>query len=233
MNRPPTTYGLPKKREEVVEALNQAYANQNLEDQEYERRLHEATNAKSIEELRLVIFDFPIEIKNQIFPADNITPSPQTKTIFPPSTKSDSSLQIIMGSDNRVMPEFSNALPEISAIMSNQKVDFRLSKVPETPINIRIESILSSTHIDLRNENLDGKHINIRISGFMGEVKIMLPRGVRIERNVQMVAGELKIQDKQRSWINRLIGNQQKQEEIRLTVNITGNFWFGSIKLVY
>lgn len=233
MSQKPTTYGLPNKRTEVIEELKIAYTNQNLDDQEYERRLDEANNAKSIEDLKLVLFDFPATIKHKIFPESKTLPVNQSGGVnFPvlPGNK----LQVIMGNDSRNMPEFSNALPKISAILSNQKLDFRLSKVPETPINIRVECILSNSQIDLRNELLEGKIINIHINGGLGEVKILLPRGATINRGVQMIAGELKIQDKQRSWINRLTGrNKEPQPEIQLTVNITGIFFLGEIKVIY
>jgi hypothetical protein len=232
MNQTLTTYGLPKKREEVVEALKSAYSSQNLEDKEYEHRLNEAMSAKSIEELMLVIFDFPSEIKFKIFPKNDAVSSHQTHQ---PTLTTGAKIQVIMGNENKQLAELSNQLPKISAIMSNQKLDFRLSQVPESTINIQIECILSSTEIDLRNQNLDGRHINIHINGALGNVKILLPRGVVIQRNIQLVAGEFKIQDKQRSWIKRLtgMGSKETQNEIQLTVNITGNFWLGNIKVIY
>lgn len=234
MSETPTTYGLPKKREEVIEALKLAYTNQNLDDQEYERRLNETMSAKSIEDLMLVLFDFPAEIRYRIFPRDNSTPTSSSSPTYLPAL-TDNKLQVIMGNDARNMPTLSNSLSKISAILSSQKLDFRLSQVPETPINIHIESILSSTLIDLRNENLEGKHININVSGALAEIKIMLPRGATIQRNIQLVAGEFKVQDKQRSWIKRLtgMGSKETQDEIQLTVHINGRFWLGNIKVIY
>jgi len=234
MSETPTTYGLPKKREEVIEALKLAYTNQNLDDQEYERRLNETMSAKSIEDLMLVLFDFPAEIRYRIFPRDNSTPTSSSSPTYLPAL-TDNKLQVIMGNDARNMPTLSNSLSKISAILSSQKLDFRLSQVPETPINIHIESILSSTLIDLRNENLEGKHININVSGALGEIKIMLPRGATIQRNIQLVSGEFKVQDKQRSWIKRLtgMGSKETQDEIQLTVHINGRFWLGNIKVIY
>jgi hypothetical protein len=63
----------------------------------------------------------------------------------------------------------------------------------------------------------------------------MLPRGATIQRNIQLVAGEFKVQDKQRSWIKRLtgMGSKETQDEIQLTVHINGRFWLGNIKVIY
>lgn len=239
-NTPPTTYGLPKKKNEVIEILNEAYANQNLEDQEYERRLDEATNAKSIEDLQLVIFDFPAAVRNKIFPKTPAssqrpsTPDPSWPSTLVPS-KTDISTQTILGNDNLNMPVLSSSLSKISAILSNQKLDFRLAEIPATPINIRVDSYLSSTILDLRNEQLDGKVINIDVECFLGEVKILLPRGAQIQRNVSVLLSDFKVQDKQRSWIRRLtgIGASDPQPEISLTVNVTGTVLLGGLKLVY
>ncbi len=83
-----TTYGLPAKREEVIDTLNTAFAEQNLDDEEYENRVKEALNAKCIEELELVVFDFPREIKDKLFPTKNIV---HQKSDFPPAAFSSSS----------------------------------------------------------------------------------------------------------------------------------------------
>jgi hypothetical protein len=233
MNQNPTTYGLPRKREEVIEELKIAFANQNLDEDEYERRLNETNNAKSIEDLMLVIFDFPPEVKYKVFPKNNSATTYQSDTYNLPATNNTAKTQVILGQDSKVMPEFSNSIAKISTILGEQKLDFRLSQIPETPINIHIENILGSTVLDLRNENLDGKHINIHITGCLGDIKILLPRGVDIQRNIQLVGSELKIQDKQRSWIKRLIGNKPVKNDIQMSINFTGVYWFGGIKVIY
>ncbi|OJJ13886.1 hypothetical protein BKI52_45240 [marine bacterium AO1-C] len=234
MSQTPTTYGLPKKRDEVIEALKEAYANENLEEQEFEKRLDEAMKAASNEALQVVLFDFPAEIRNRIFPQNETLPS-STQGQNLPATAQVNKVKVIMGNDNRIMPEFSNAISRVSAFMSNQKLDFRVSKVPETPISLHIENFMSNTDIDLRNELLDGKKVNLHISGALGNIKIFLPRGVTIHRNVQMMGGSFNIQDKQRSWIKRLTGKSNKPvpADIQLEVNILGSFWLGNIKVIY
>lgn len=85
-----TTYGLPAKREELIDVLNTAFAEQNLDDEEYENRVKEALNAKCIEELEVIVFDFPREIKDKLFPNSNKNIAKQ-KSDFPPATFSSSS----------------------------------------------------------------------------------------------------------------------------------------------
>ena len=73
------------------------------------------------------------------------------------------------------------------------------------------------------------------MSGALGNIKIFLPRGVTINRNVQMMGGNFRIKDKQRSWIKRLTGKSNKPvpADIQLEVNILGSFWLGNIEVVY
>jgi len=62
-----TTYGLDKKREAVLEALKEAFTEQNLDEQTYEERVSSALQASSVEELSEVLFDFPQHITAKIF----------------------------------------------------------------------------------------------------------------------------------------------------------------------
>lgn len=175
MSQTPTTYGLPKKRDEVIEALKEAYANENLEEQEFEKRLDEAMKAESNEALQVVLFDFPAEIRNKVFPQNNDLPATSQSQNLPATAKVNK-VKVIMGNDYRIMPEFSNAISKVSAFMSNQKLDFRVSKVPETPISLHIENFMSNTDIDLRNELLDGKQVNLHNVGGSGEHQNFSPQ---------------------------------------------------------
>lgn len=232
MSQTPTTYGLPKKREEVIEQLKLAYSEENLDQEEYERRLQEAVNAKSIEELKLVIFDFPSSIKDSIFPKQSTVISPQQQPNYP-TTNTQNKIQVVLSDDSQSIPVLSKTMPKFSAILGTQKLDFRLSQITENNIYLRFESILGTVKVDLRNENLEGKTLNIHITGSLGDIKILLPRGGHIQKNLQSIGSNFKIQDKNRSWIKRIgLSKSSKQEDIQFTVNVTGIFWLGNIKFV-
>ncbi len=232
MDTSQTTYGLPNKKEEVIEALKEAYANQNLEEDEYEKRLHEATNAKSIEALELVLFDFPNAIRQKIFPSK----IRETFLVQPPAEQTSMvKAQVIMSEDERQIAQLGNHLPRFSAILSSQKIDFRLSKILDEHTVLRVESILSSTLLDLRNENLDGKIIDIYVSGILGDIKILLPKGGIIEREIDVIGGNYKVQNKGKSWIQRLRGKSTQEEapSIQFKVRIRGKFWLGNVMVSY
>ena len=55
----PTAYGVPKLRRQVLQKLADAFADDNLELAEYERRVRAAELATSIGELEAVVADFP------------------------------------------------------------------------------------------------------------------------------------------------------------------------------
>jgi Domain of unknown function (DUF1707) len=75
-----TVYGLPKKREEVIQELQNAFASQNLDEVEYESRLNEALVANSIEDLEVLVLDFPSDVKTKLFPKETATAVQQSKT---------------------------------------------------------------------------------------------------------------------------------------------------------
>jgi predicted membrane protein len=231
-----TVYGLPKKREEVIEELQTAFANQNLDDIEYENRLNEAMSAKSIEDLELVVFDFPHEIRNRLFPKEAIQEVKPTNTSanMPSVSSSDEVYKVIMGEDKRQIRTVGNHTVNFFSLMGSQNIDFRKTQIQGNYIKIHVECLLGNTVIDLRNENLEGKHLDIWIGGGMGEIKILVPRGGDIQREAQMFGGSFKTKDKRKSWLNKLTGNQQNETPpISFTLVLHGNYWLGNVEVVY
>lgn len=57
--RTPSEYGVPKLRRQILQRLADAYADDNLELSEYERRVRAAEYAATIEQLEALVADFP------------------------------------------------------------------------------------------------------------------------------------------------------------------------------
>lgn len=57
--RTPSEYGVPKLRQQIMQRLAEAYADDNLELAEYERRVRSAEHAVTIAQLEAVVADFP------------------------------------------------------------------------------------------------------------------------------------------------------------------------------
>jgi hypothetical protein len=56
------SYGVPARRVRIVELLTEAYASDDLEQAEFERRIELAEQARTIEELEALVADFPADV---------------------------------------------------------------------------------------------------------------------------------------------------------------------------
>ncbi len=234
-----TTYGLPKKREEVIQELQTAFANQNLDDTEYESRLNEALAAKSIEDLEVIVFDFPLEIKRKLFPkmeatttSQVITPSESSSPS--PSSQSVNSYRVIMGDDKRQILQLDASTQHFITILGNQKIDLRKSSLQGNKLKISVECLLGSTIIDLRNEKLEGKSIDIWVGGILGDIKIFVPKGGSILREAQMFGGNITVKDKRKNWLSMLTGSHREEEPpTSFILTIRGSYWLGNVEIAY
>ncbi|WP_338815363.1 LiaF domain-containing protein [Bernardetia sp. Wsw4-3y2] len=246
-----TTYGLPAKREELIDVLNTAFAEQNLDDEEYENRVKEALNAKCIEELEVIVFDFPKEIKNKLFPTSLTT----QKSDFPPAAFSSSthsttrsrsdlanlfparSIKAIFTTDKELVPVLTEQSVHFQAVFGTQKIDFRNCRFEGQRFRIDVDSIFSNTTLDLRNQDLAGKHIDIFIKGALNEIKIYIPNGGTVQKNTNLILGEYSIKDKKNgfmSQVNKFLGNEQAENKaIAFTITLHGNTFMGSVKVIY
>ena len=250
-----TIYGLPTKREEVIDVLNTAFAEQNLDEQEYENRVKEALNAKCIEDLELVVFDFPKDIKNTLFPPSRENITKQTSD-FPPAAFSSSmrtknqydanlskrnfpsqTLRAIFTTENQHIPVLGEETVGFQTVFGTQKIDFRNCRFQGNRFRIDVESIFSNTTLDLRNEELAGKHIDIFVRGALNEIKIYIPRGGMVQKNTHLILGEYSIKDKRKGFlgqINKFLGNDQLEtNHISFTITLHGGILLGNVKVIY
>lgn len=234
-----TTYGLPKKMEEVIQALQTAFSEQNLDEREYERRLQEAMKAECIEDLEPVLSDFPKAIRHKIFPPAQQQPQfvqevAYERNVTYQSMQQATPLQTIFNSDKQEMAVLDDRPVKCTALFGTQKIDFRTAQVVGNQFNIRIESYFSETIIDLRNEAIAGKHLDIFITGGLSAVKILLPPIPTIHRAVQLMMSEFQVKDKRRSWLDKLTGKPAPlSTEAPYTVHVRGSFFLGEIQVQY
>ncbi len=231
-----TIYGLPKKREEVIEELQTAFTNQNLDDTEYENRLNEALAAKSIEELEMTVFDFPAEIKNKLFPQNSAIQEVKSSGLANhlPSEQGTDVYRAIMNEDKRQISQLGALTMNFLAVMSSQTIDFRKSQLEGNRFKLHVECLLGKTVIDLRNEDLAGKHIDIWVGGGLGEIKILLPMGGSIQQEAQFFGGNFTMKDKRKSWLRKLTGNKPAETpQIQFSLTLHGTYWLGNVDVVY
>jgi hypothetical protein len=232
-----TTYGLPKKREELIQELQDAFTNQNLDETEYENRLREALHASSMEELEVIVSDFPAEIRQRLFPTQLAVPVgglPGAPASQLPAMPMTDTRRALLGEDKCQVALLGGQTQSFLSIMGSQVADFRQSQIEGQVIKINAECLLGETKLDLRNENLAGKDIHIWVGGGLGAIKVLVPPGGTIQNQAQLFGGSFKIKDKRKNWINRLTGNTgQEVPPLAFTLTIHGTYWLGEIEVAY
>jgi hypothetical protein len=232
-----TTYGLPKKREELIQELQDAFANQNLDEAEYENRLREALHAGSVEELEVIVSDFPATIQRRLFPKELAAPAagpPGLPTGHLPAMTMTDTRRALLGEDKCQVALLGGQTHSFLSILGSQAVDFRQSQIQGQVIKINAECLLGETKLDLRNEDLAGKDIHIWVGGGLGAIKVLVPPGGTIKCEAQLFGGSFKVKDKRKSWLNRLAGkSSQEPASFTFTLTIHGTYWLGEVEVAY
>ncbi len=221
----PTTYGLPKKREQVLNMLQQAFIDQNLEEEDYEQRLSKTLQAKSVEELNEIVADFP---------QGSGAPFAQ---VHPPLSQSPVSKQItaLMSTQNNQFTEKLSGSLRLSSFLGEQKVGFRQATIEGDTLGLELKAIMGSQQIDLRAEQFSGKHIQIQLFVVMGEVRIILPKGATLENQAACYLGEVSHSHQK---IKRLIASffsstPIESKPVAVKVSLFGVCTLGSVVLVH
>ena len=201
----PIVFGLPKHREKVIEAIGEAYANNNLDIEEYEKRLEQAHDAKSLNELRQVVHDFP--------QVNTLVPLPKEPSFSQPKNK--------IPSYNRLMgqPEYRPS-PAETFRQSVEGVDFlnvigdrRITSLEINKPEIKGITIIGDSIIDLRD--ISNKFTQIRIENYcaIGNLKIRVPHNAQVSKNMMILIGDSKKRTIGKSLIKRFLGIKREQDK--------------------
>lgn len=178
--QPGTAFGLPKKREQVITILGDAFAENNLEVDEYERRLEIAHNAKSLEALRNAIHDFPQV--NTVLP---IASQKQATSPFTPSPEEPSRFISLIGDIKAKGLEI--ASPSISHV-----------------------SLIGDTFLDLRKIAETHPHLRIESYTGIGDLKILVPANTKVRKNLFTLIGETVQRVKGKGFWKKLFGKEEQ-----------------------
>ena len=257
-----TTFGLPKKREQVINLLQQAYVDQNLEEDDYEARLKAAMDAKSLEELQEVIHDFPNAPRlvggarsqtgqQGMHQQQQNAPLGQSRQqggfefpfVFPPRQPQAPSIggnarrsTVLFGNKNLEIREEITKPVRVATYLGEQKVSLQQASVSGNNLLISVETGLGQAIIDLRGEQLAGKHIQVDIMNVLGELVILLPKGAQVNNQVTPMLGEVSHSyQKVKKWIKRVISGQKALDTtpIPFTVTLYGTCILGEVRLVH
>lgn len=160
--------GLEKKRDIAVEVLNECFARDIINLDEFERRVDLANKAETVDELTEVIADLP-----EAVPESNTnqrTPADRSSSSAPANFK-----------DSR----------KVLSVMASRKLtgDWLDTNSVESTC------VMSETVIDLRNVSYLPPVINIHINSVMAEVKIILPGGYSVQNEILPIMAEVKESD--------------------------------------
>jgi len=237
-----TTYGLDKKREAVLEALKEAFTEQNLDEQTYEERVSSALQASSVEELSEVLFDFPQHITAKIFqstPQKYNTSTPYVPKRPLPVALNKPMRAVLAEHKRQVMVLQEEEPTRISCILGTQKLNFSQAQIQGDHLVLDVENYLGETVLDLRNHQLEGRTLDVYIEGALGDVKILVPQGVSIQNDMSLILGDFKTRGNRARWFNKIkqaVGVQTPQEAIAPPVHglirFHGTFWLGSIRVI-
>lgn len=245
-----TTFGLPKKREQVINMLQQAYIDQNLEDDEYENRLKQAMDANSVEDLQLVIHDFPNNPQLLESKRPKIGQNSGTTTTFGGSrgealqqkivhafSRGDNTRSVaVLGSKTLDIAQEINSPLRASTYFGEHRINLQNASVKGDSLVISLETGFGSTVIDLRGIAFAHKHIQLDLMVIFGEVSILLPKGAQVNNKITPMLGEVNHKyQKVKKWIQKLIGSPKAIEKkpIPYTITLYGTCVLGEVALVH
>ena len=190
----PTTFGLPKLREQVIDMLEKAFVNNDLDSDDYEKRLVMAHGAQSVEELKIVIHDFPQ--KHQIFPTSNQQRSPRT------SSRSNQLPAPVQGFIQTL--ESADAFTLIG--------DCHIAGIEVNKPNVKIVRGIGNSVIDLRDVGHKFGNIRVESYGLIGDIKVLVPANAKVKRKIFLLLGEKtqRIRSRAQSFFDRIFGSNTK-----------------------
>lgn len=233
-----SAFGLPKKREEVVKVLQTAFTEGNLEEYDYENRLTKAYEAKSLDELKEVIYDFPPQISSSIFPQERevrgFAPSqPAHQNQFLQRESSNRIHKVVMSDQSYPLPMITNKVERFSNLLGTLRIKAHNAQIQSDNCQINVDCWLGNTKIDLRNPELAGKEVHIYVNGGLGEVNIFVPPGTHVSRPIQLILGEFS--HRKKNAILHLFDRNKNidQDGWAFHLIIHGNFVMGSVRVRY
>ena len=217
-NKKPIVFGLPKMREKVLDMLGNAYSNNDLDIEEYEKRLAAAHKAQSIDELKNVIYDFPA-----------------FKTLFP--SKIAAQTPAFPRSLNSALANYTTESSFVNIIGNTH-----LSSLDIAEPNIELMMGIGETVLDLRDIGKKFTHIKINSYSVIGNLTIKLPANAQLKRGMSVIIGEFTQKVRGKGFWNGLFKKIAKKEEPQtpiyndnppIFVELSGFLVIGEVIVVY
>lgn len=150
----PSEYGVPKLRGRILQRLADAYADDNLELAEYERRVRAAEHATSIGQLEALVADFP--------DARQVASS---EASGPPVAGAGAAVTV-MGERDLDVETVQDLPRQVINVMGATRID--LSDVPPGVYELRVYNVMGELQVAVPY----GTQINRTLWNLLGEVSV-------------------------------------------------------------
>ncbi len=165
-------YGLPGRRDAVIELLVQAYAEGQIDLEDYESRVELANRAETVEELEKVIHDFP-DYRRAIGREPEISSSE-----YLPAADAHTETKIAVIGDHTLSHEdFAGQRVRTVALIGDVKVHLESAPPSSPPFTIAVYSVI-------------------------GDTTIVIPRGMRVKNRMINVLGDVEVRRNEDSRVD-------------------------------
>jgi hypothetical protein len=154
-------YGVPEYRDKISACLETAYAENNLELAEYEKRLDLANSAESIEELDALVHDFP----------ENRRPGALAPAEISDEESSDAKI-VILGDQHLTAEDFCGKEIKTISIIGDVNIDIRRFRNSPEPVRIKIYSLIGDTRVIIPR----GMKVKNRVKNLLGDYELVRNR---------------------------------------------------------
>ncbi|MBN2050738.1 MAG: DUF1707 and DUF2154 domain-containing protein [Spirochaetales bacterium] len=151
-------YGVPQFRDRIIRRLETAYAENKFDLEEYEKRLDLAYRAEFIEDLEILVHDFP--------------PQQQPGRIDLPDENSegDGDTKIaVLGDKHLTAEDFKDKRLQILSIVGDVNIDIRGFRHVVEPIHIKVHSFLGDTRVIIPR----GMKVKNRFKSLIGDYELV------------------------------------------------------------
>ena len=165
------SYGVPARRAQVIELLSEAYARNDLEQAELERRLDLAESARTIEEIEKLVADFPEHMR--------AVPGRAAVTEGGARLTGTALEHEIVRLDGLAAPTSFNLIG-----------DGHITLRRDAPRVARTVSIIGDCNVDLRPLAGEPGAVLVKVVAFIGDTRIIVPRGTHVDLRLTNLIGD-------------------------------------------
>lgn len=184
-----SSFGVPARRERIVAMLTEAYARNDLDERELERRLERAEAAETIGELEALVADFPPEARATY----GAPRSPAARAALTPAQ--------IEEQVNRLDGE---SAPTRFSLIG----DLRLEVKSADARVARVVCIVGDTHVDLRPLAGESGVFLLKVATLVGDTRIRVPAGTQVDVRAISIIGEQKRRDAREGGVLARLGRK-------------------------